>query len=187
MTTDRKKKTILVVDDEDPVRHLVCRALTKEGYDVIDSGSGPDAIVKLAQENFDAAILDIRMPEMTGFDLMHVMNRMCPGTVVIILTAMPDEDSRFESISKTAGVFAYLKKPCKLDELRDTLERAFAQQQASCDTLPTTDEEDAFSEETEIEEVPGDILLGTDEEDTFCEEIVTEEDADETPATRFGV
>ena len=129
MMGEQRKKSILVVDDEEAVRGAVSLALLKEGYDVVDACSGSDALYKAAQEKFDAAILDIRMPEMTGFDLMHTMKRMCPDTVLIILTAMPDPDSRFESLTKTAGVFAYLKKPCKLQKLKDTLEAAFAQQQ----------------------------------------------------------
>ena len=120
-------KLILVVDDEDAVRGAVSLALAKEGYDVTDASGGADALAKAAQEKFDVAILDIRMPEMTGFDVMHTMRRMCPDTVLIILTAMPDPESRFENLTKTAGVYAYLKKPCKLQALRDTLAEALAQ------------------------------------------------------------
>jgi CheY-like chemotaxis protein len=128
MTTGQRRRSILVVDDEDAVRGAVSLALEKEGYSVTDALGGADALAKAAQERFDAAILDIRMPEMTGFDVMHTMRRMCPDTVLIILTAMPDPESRFESLTKTAGVFAYLKKPCKLQALKDTLQRALAQQ-----------------------------------------------------------
>ncbi|MEE8372404.1 MAG: response regulator [Dehalococcoidia bacterium] len=128
MTGKHKKRSILVVDDEDAVRGAVALALAKEGYDVTDAWSGADALTKVAQERFDAAILDIRMPEMTGFDVMHAMRRMCPDTILIILTAMPDPESRFESLTQTAGVYAYLKKPCKLQTLKDTIARALAQQ-----------------------------------------------------------
>lgn len=130
-TEGQKRRAILVVDDEDSVRKVVRSALEKDGYDVIDSWGGPDAITKAAQEKFDAAILDIRMPGMTGFDVMHVMKRMSPDTILIILTAMPDPASQFAGLAEQAGVFAYLQKPCKLRELRDTLTRAFAQADGS--------------------------------------------------------
>jgi len=138
-TAGQRKRAILIVDDEDEIRGAICEFLTGEGYDVIDSSGGPDAIVKASQESFDAAILDVMMPEMSGFDLMHVMRRMCPDTVVIMLTAMADPDSRFAGLAKTAGVFDYLTKPCKLADIKDTLERGFAQQQASRDALLATD------------------------------------------------
>ena len=123
----QKNRTILVADDEDIVRRVISMGLTKEGYKVIESWGGPDAIDKVLQEKFDAIILDIRMPGMSGFDVMHAANKICPDTIVIILTAMPDPESRFAGLAEKAGVFAYLKKPCKLYELVDTLQRAFAQ------------------------------------------------------------
>ncbi len=128
MTGKHSKRSILVVDDEDAVRGAVSLALAKEGYDVTEAWSGADALTKATQQKFDAAILDIRMPEMTGFDVMHALQRMCPDTILVILTAMPDPESRFESLTQTAGVYAYLKKPCKLQVLKDTIARALAQQ-----------------------------------------------------------
>jgi CheY-like chemotaxis protein len=137
MPAEQRKKSILVVDDEDAVRGAVSLALSKEGYDVTDAWGGADALAKAAQAKFDAAILDIRMPEMTGFDVMHTMRRMCPDTILIILTAMPDPESRYESLTRTAGVYAYLKKPCKLQALKDTLQKALAGQDSQRRTLPT--------------------------------------------------
>ncbi len=138
-TAGQKKRSILVVDDEDEIRNALYMFLTGEGYDVIATSGGPDAISKVAQESFDAAILDVMMPEMSGFDLMHMMRRVSSDTIVIMLTAMDDPDSRFANLAKAAGVFDYLTKPCKLSVIKDTLERGFAQRQASRDALPTKD------------------------------------------------
>lgn len=117
----------MIVDDDEARRQLVSRALTRDAFDVVALPSGPDAVRKLTQVKFDAAVVEVRMPEMAGLDLMHVINRVCPETVLIVLTEIADPDSRFGSISKPDGVFAYLRKPCKLDELRNTLQKAFPQ------------------------------------------------------------
>ena len=100
-------------------------------YEVFDSPSGPDAIVKVSQEHFNAIISDIRMPEMSGLDLVHVLGKLCEDTTVILLTAVPDPDSNLADLAKSAGVYAYLNKPCKIQELIDTMESGFAQQESS--------------------------------------------------------
>jgi len=131
MTPNEAKKTVLIVDDEDEFRQGICTALTKAGYEVFDSPSGPDAIVKVSQEHFNAIISDIRMPEMSGLDLVHVLGKLCEDTIVILLTAVPDPDSNLANLAKAAGVYAYLNKPCKIQELIDTMESGFAQQESS--------------------------------------------------------
>ena len=118
------KKTVLVVDDEDAVRRTICLGLKKGGYDVTAASNAMDAIDKAAEIHFNAAILDIRMPETSGFEVMHEIISKSPETAIIILTAMPDPESRFESLSKTAGVYAYLRKPCKINKLRETVAAA---------------------------------------------------------------
>lgn len=130
-----QRKTILIVDDDQELRRLVSGTLTKEGYDVIDLPNGPDAALQLTQVKFHAVIIELRMSDMAGADLIHVMNRMCPETKVIVLTTMADQGSRFQSMSKPDGVFAYLKKPCHLEDLKNTLRRAFTEQQTSSGTL----------------------------------------------------
>ena len=72
--------SILVVDDEDSVRTTISAALDGEGYEVITSPNVPDAILKILQMKFHAAILDILMPDASGFELIGVMAKMCPET-----------------------------------------------------------------------------------------------------------
>ena len=124
MITGLNKWTVLVVDDEEAARGAICEALEGEGYDITSSPNAPDAIVKISQMRFDMAILDILMPDMSGFELMGVMNKMCPETIIVVLTAMLDPDSQFGSTAETSGVFAYLRKPCKLKDLKETLQGA---------------------------------------------------------------
>ncbi len=125
------KRSVLIVDDEESLRCAVKEYLTDAGYDVVESSSGPDAICKIVQETFDAVISDIRMPEMSGLDLIHVLDRLCKDTITILLTAVPDPNDKLAELAKEVGVFAYLNKPCKLQVIRETLELAFAEKEAS--------------------------------------------------------
>ncbi len=125
------EKTVLVVDDEPALRSAVCEYLISEGYDAVESPSGTDAIGKIVQVDFNAVITDIRMPEMSGLDLIHVLGKLCEDTIIILLTAVPDPDANLAALAKEAGVFAYLNKPCKLKIIKETLERAFAEKEAS--------------------------------------------------------
>ncbi len=138
MSTDIK--SILVVDDEEGLRKMVSMALTKAGYSVVTSHSGPDALAKVTQEHFDAVVSDVRMPEMSGFDLMHTLSRMCEDSVLILLTAVPDPDMKLTELAKMSGVYAYLNKPCKLDVLKETLAAAFAEQELSREAFLSLDD-----------------------------------------------
>ena len=137
--TKKNSRSILVVDDEEAVRTAICDALSKEGYAVVQSPSGEDAIAKVLHEHFDVIISDVRMPGMSGFELMVVLKQMCEDSIVIMLTAVPDPESRLATIAKQAGVFAYLSKPCKLQTLKETLNTAFVHQQATHETFAATE------------------------------------------------
>lgn len=125
------RKTILVVDDEKDVRESICLALTSVGYDVDGVHNGKEALVRAIQQKFDAAILDIRMPELTGFDVMHALKKLSPDTILIMLTAMADPDSQYRELTKAAGAYYYMQKPCKVSDLRRVLENAFDEQKAA--------------------------------------------------------
>lgn len=124
MTSGENTRTILVVDDEEATRNAVTDVLTSEGYDVISSSSALDAIMKVVQARFDVAIVDILMPDLSGFDLIRVMNKLCPETVLVVLTAMQDTKEQFSKTAESSGVFAFLQKPWNFVELNDTIQKA---------------------------------------------------------------
>jgi CheY-like chemotaxis protein len=133
MSTVQKRRSILVVDDEDAVREAVCQALAKEGYHIVDASSATDAIYEASRHKFDATILDIRMPGMSGDDLLPLLKKSCPHTAVIVLTAMSGDDPRFQALASSHQVFACLKKPCTIKDLRDTLRLALEQKSGHAD------------------------------------------------------
>jgi len=121
------------VDENYTTRETVCQSLTEKGYDVAAATSGPDAIAKIAQEKFDALILDVYLSEISGTTVMCLVKRLFPDTVIIVSSATPYNRSAFQqgAIAReffdAGGFFAYLEKPCKTEKMVDTLERAFAE------------------------------------------------------------
>ncbi|GEM_PF-3572607 len=118
----QKRPKVLVVDDEEHIRKNVCRALSLEGYEAVSAASGPEALKKISQEEFQVALLDIKMPGMDGLELLRAISERSPNTVRIMLTGMADRESVQAALAGRA--FGYLIKPCKLEDLLGTVRRA---------------------------------------------------------------
>ncbi|MDY6912420.1 MAG: response regulator, partial [Chloroflexota bacterium] len=115
------KGSIIVVDDEPSIRDVVSKALRAAGYDVMTAENGREALEMTARQRFDLMFLDIRMPGLSGYDVLSLMAAGNPATPVVMLTGVADEDSEAEAIQREA--FAYLKKPCKLSSITDIADR----------------------------------------------------------------
>jgi len=124
MSAVQRKRSVLVVDDEDAVREAICQTLVREGYQVVDASNANDALYEASRARFDAAIVDIRMPGMPGDSLVPLLKKSCPDTIVIVLTAVSDDDPRFQALVHSNEAFACLKKPCTIKDLRATLKMA---------------------------------------------------------------
>jgi DNA-binding NtrC family response regulator len=112
---------ILVVDDEPSILKLLREALTQWGYHVACVGTGAEALEAIRTELFDAAITDIRMPEMTGLDLLREIKRHDDSIEVVVMTGYPTIASAVEALKE--GAYDYLSKPLILDELRHLMAR----------------------------------------------------------------
>lgn len=117
-----EKKKILVVDDEQNSREGLTKILIKEGYEVVAAESGEDALVEAKKEDFDLIITDLRMPEVSGIDVLEKIRAKKPDIGVIIVTAYGEVNSYLKAM--TLGAFEYLNKPIKLDELRRVISKA---------------------------------------------------------------
>jgi DNA-binding NtrC family response regulator len=116
---------ILAVDDDVVACQLLQEVLHKEGYRVITATSGQDAI-RLAQEvPFDLAILDIRMPDLSGIEVLKTLKRINAQMPVLMATAYSSMHTAIEAIRQ--GAYDYLSKPCKIEELTLTVKRALEQ------------------------------------------------------------
>jgi DNA-binding NtrC family response regulator len=112
---------ILVVDDEPSILKLLKEALTQWGYHVACVNTGAEALEAIRTELFDAAITDIRMPEMSGLDLLREIKRHDDSIEVVVMTGYPTIASAVEALKE--GAYDYLSKPLILDELRHLMAR----------------------------------------------------------------
>lgn len=114
---------ILVADDEAMMRNLILKILETQGYQVTVVSSGNEALEKLKAENYDLLMTDVKMPGMTGFDLLKQVKVEWPGMAVIIMTGYGDAYSVKEAL--LLGADEYLSKPFKSQEVTLIVERAY--------------------------------------------------------------
>jgi len=116
---DRPK--VLVADDERSIRDMLSAALGQWGYQAFLASSGTEAIGLLKGQLFDAALIDIRMPEMDGIDLLRELKRYDSSMEVVIMTGYPAVITAVEALKE--GAYDYLTKPLIMDELKHLLAR----------------------------------------------------------------
>jgi len=116
------KKRILVVDDEESIRWVLGKCLEKEGYTVEFGEDGSQGIDKALSGNFSSIILDITMPDMTGFDVLNEIKSKGIDSPVIIITAQNTVKNAIDAMKK--GAYDYIAKPFDLDEVKITVARA---------------------------------------------------------------
>jgi DNA-binding NtrC family response regulator len=110
---------ILVIDDEESIRRTVSMTLRHAGYVVDTAENGKQAIEK-AQENFyNLALIDIRLPDMDGTELLTALTETTPKMAKIILTGYPNLENAVKAINK--GVDAYLIKPVNSDAILELI------------------------------------------------------------------
>ena len=107
---------ILVVDDEKSILMLLKEALTQWGYQVTTAASAVEGLELLKNGLFDALISDIRMPDMSGLDLLREIRKQDETIEVVMMTGYPTIASAVQALKE--GAYDYLSKPLILDELR---------------------------------------------------------------------
>jgi DNA-binding NtrC family response regulator len=120
------ERRLLVVDDEDSFRKLTARELTHSGYSVEMGGTLAEARQALARSSYHVVLLDIRLPDGSGLDLLREIRDSFPGTDVVMLTAYGTVEEAIQAMKQ--GAHDFLTKPCKLDELEAVLEKVFEKQ-----------------------------------------------------------
>lgn len=122
---------VLVVDDEDGIRQALNRFLTRLGYRVAEAESGASALERIAADRPQAMLCDIRMPNMTGVELVPKALAADADLAIIMLTAIDEPRTAIESMK--LGAFDYLIKPVDLDELELSIQAALRQRQLEID------------------------------------------------------
>jgi two-component system, NtrC family, response regulator HydG len=112
---------VLVVDDEKSILLLLQEALTQWGYEVTCASTVAEALENTRTQVFDAAITDVRMPDMSGLDLLREIKKRDESIEVVIMTGYPTIATAVEALKE--GAYDYLSKPLILDELRHLMQR----------------------------------------------------------------
>lgn len=120
---------ILVVDDEQSMRDFLKILLHKEGYGVETANNGDSALKKLQSAGCDLLISDIRMPGMSGLDLLSQVKEDNPDLPVIMITAFASPDDAVSAMKN--GAFDYISKPFNVDEIKSVIHSATSQKDAT--------------------------------------------------------
>lgn len=113
---------ILIVDDERSMREFVSILLRKQGYTVELATSGEEAVEALDQQDFDLVLTDLKMPGISGLEVLEHAKRRDPSTQVILMTAYATSDTAVQAMKR--GARDYVTKPFKVDELLVQVEKA---------------------------------------------------------------
>ena len=115
MVEETDVKRLLLVDDEIGYLDVLAKRLTHRGFKVTTASSGAEAIRALRNWEFDLAVVDLKMEDMDGIEVLKVLKKMDPALQVIILTGHGSERAARNGIAH--GAFDYLIKPIGLDPL----------------------------------------------------------------------
>ncbi len=122
-----EKETILVVDDEKSVRELLERFLKLTGYEVVSATNGREALEKLSLGLARIVLLDLRMPEMSGMDVLRKLVDEWPKYCTIVITADADLNGAIEAMK--LGAYDYILKPFDVETVKEKIHKAIARWQ----------------------------------------------------------
>jgi two-component system response regulator AtoC len=115
-------RSILIADDEEPIRHVLTVLLSEHGYFVRAVKDGEEAMRELSARDYDALVTDVRMPRVDGLQLVRAAQKESPETTVIVMSAYGSHDLALEAMK--AGAYDYLGKPFRPDEVLLVLRKA---------------------------------------------------------------
>jgi two-component system, NtrC family, response regulator AtoC len=115
-------RRLLVVDDEESLRHMLQVFLSREGYDVVSVPSAEAALAELEAREYDCVLCDVRMPKQSGLDLLDELGRRGGAPTVIMMSAYGSHDLAIDAMKR--GAYDYVSKPFKPDEMLLCLRKA---------------------------------------------------------------
>ena len=121
--TKSERIKLLLVDDEEGYVNVLSNRLARRGIDVTKAYSGSDAIKALRRQDFDVALLDLKMEDMDGIEVLKLFKKMYSQMEVIMLTGHGSEKAAKEGIE--CGAFDYLTKPCEFEDLLAKIRKAY--------------------------------------------------------------
>lgn len=122
------KIRLLLVDDEIGYLEVLSKRFRKRNVDITTASTGQKAIQLLRRHHFDVAVVDLKMTDMDGIEVLKIFKKMDPELAIIILTGHGSEQAAREGIEQ--GAFDYLTKPCELQSLLDIIKAAYSQKRS---------------------------------------------------------
>ena len=113
---------VLLVDDEEGYVNVLAKRMIKRQVEVSIALSGSEAIQALRKKDFDVAVVDLKMEDMDGIEVLKIFKKMDPGLPVVMLTGHGSEQAARDGVA--LGAFDYLTKPCDLGDLLATITKA---------------------------------------------------------------
>jgi DNA-binding NtrC family response regulator len=115
---------LLLIDDEKDFVNILTKRIKRRNIDVTKAFSGAEAIQAMRGQEFDVAVLDLKMEDMDGIEVLKMFKIMDPQLAVIMLTGHGSTEAAEQGIK--LGAFSYLTKPCELEELLAKIMEAYA-------------------------------------------------------------
>ncbi|MBT9252442.1 MAG: response regulator [Brockia lithotrophica] len=112
---------VMVVDDQVGIRALLAEVVKQEGFQVVLAGNAREALAKFSEGPPDLLLLDVKLPGMSGLELLRKIRDTHPHLPVVLMTAYGERD--IEEEAKRLGVHAFLIKPFDIEHLRELLDR----------------------------------------------------------------
>ena len=122
-----KNARVLVVDDDENIRKVEVAILEDQGYTVESVGTAKEAIEKSKRKFFNVALIDIRLPDMEGIELLTKFRDTTPKMRKIIVTGYPTLQNAVEAVNK--GADAYIVKPFDVEKVLNTIEQQLSKQE----------------------------------------------------------
>jgi DNA-binding NtrC family response regulator len=127
------KSVILLVDDQDTIRFFLEKTLTQEGYEAVTAKTGTEAIEKARQVMPDLVLLDLKLPDMDGLEVLRKIKEIFPEIGVIMITAFGDIETAVTAMKH--GAFDFVSKPINLDQLLLVIKKGLASERLNREVL----------------------------------------------------
>ena len=121
-------KRILIVDDDPNVRKSLFDIMKGKGYTPIAAATGKTVIDMVKKQKFNVALIDLKLEDISGLEVMKEIKECCPGTECVVLTGYASKESAIEAVN--LGAYGYVQKPYDMEQLLVTIQRAIEKQES---------------------------------------------------------
>lgn len=119
-TPPKIKSSILIIDDDKNILKIISKLLEKTGYTVTTAETGQEALNKIKNQNYNVALIDVKLQDVNGLNLLNQIHKIAPNMVKIVLTGHPSDEDK--TIALERGANEYLTKPVKPEKLIEVIQ-----------------------------------------------------------------